>query len=389
MITRAWLQNTSLGDAIAAMPWVVDGLGNDDFGFLISLLEFAALPTVQPTLLAAAFTGIQSGDLRDHLLSSLKHTAVQNPATFGEVTDLPWVVDGLGSEEAAFLVSLAALASAYPRSSAYPELQNNYFVQSESTSLPLAGDVRVWVFQNTPFRPGEDLAGFIASSVRIMEDLLGTPFPTTDVILLVVDDNSNYLLRGINYFHSMWIPRAELDMPLVAHETAHYYFGGRPGWLGEGAPDFLRTYTAYKAGSQGLSEWRNALLSGSEWTSCLSNHGIENLLHLGYRYPVGAVASCSYAMGEHFFLNVMETIGEGPLGAALGELSLLRDWRNSVSEQQIYDTLLRHTPPRVSRGVSGRLRAPARRPRATQHPRRPWGRAGYRNAPVCRATRHR
>ena len=71
-----------------------------------------------------------------------------------------------------------------------------------------------------------------------------------------------------------------------AHETAHYYFIGRPGWLGEGAPDFLRSYIAYKAGSQGLSEWRNALLSGSKWTSCLSHHAIENLLHLSYRYPV-------------------------------------------------------------------------------------------------------
>ena len=343
MIVRAWLQDPDLAEAIAAMPWFADDLSDDDFRFLTTLLGFAALPNVQPALLAAAFTGIQSGDLRDHLLSSFSHTAVQSPERFDEVTGLPWVVDGLESEEAAFLVSLARLASSYPGSSAYPELQSKYFVQAESISLPLAGDVRVWVFQNTPIRPSEDLAGFIASSARIMEEFLGTPFPTTEVILLVMEDNSAYLARGSHYGHSMWITRAELDLPLVAHETAHYYIRGHPSWLGEGAAEFLSSYIAYKAGSQGLGEWRDALISGPWGTTCDSHYGFENLLHMSYRSS-GAHSLCSYAMGEHFLLNVMETIGEQPLGAALGELSRARDWRNTVPEQQIYDRLLQHTP---------------------------------------------
>ena len=344
MITRVWLQNASLGDAIATLPWLVDGLSNDEFGSLLALLEFAALPNVQPALLTAAFTDLPSGDLRDHLVLSLRNSAVQNPVIFGEVTKLPWVVDGLTTEEAAFLVSLTAFASEYPGSSAYPEVQSRYFLQSERVSLPLAGEVRVWVFQNVPFQHGEDLAGFIASTARTMEDFLGTPFPTTDVILFVVEDDNTYLATGSNKQHSMWISREALDLPLVAHETAHYYFRGRPSWFSEGASDFLRSFIAYKAGSRELSEWENALIAGPKWTGCISSYEMENLLHLNYRYPTTLLASCSYAMGEHFFLKSMEAIGETALGAAMGELSQWRDSRNVTSEQQIHDTLLQHTP---------------------------------------------
>ena len=52
-------------------------------------------------------------------------------------------------------------------------------------SLPLAGEVNLWVFQSKPFPRDEDVITALEESVRTAEELMGVPFPVTDVVLLV------------------------------------------------------------------------------------------------------------------------------------------------------------------------------------------------------------
>ena len=328
------------------MPWVVDGLSNDDFGVLLGLLSLAKSPNVQPALLTTVFGNQWPGDLNKHLLQSFQHTAGHNPGNFQQVVSLPWVVDGLNEEESAFLVALMRLASAYPGPE-YEQLLRRYFAQTAEISLPLAGDVNIWVFQNTAFQSDDDVAADIADMVRTMEAFTMAPFPTSDIILLLVVPplGRGYLVGGTNYLNSMWIPRYSDEILHIPHETAHYYFNRDPNWSSEGASDFMRSYIAYRQGTRTLDSWRQELLSGDKWQGCTSRDGIENILDFLYRYPRTLHASCSYALGEHLFLSMMEAIGEDSLGAALGELHLLGKSHRSLSEQQIYDTLLKHTPP--------------------------------------------
>ena len=339
MITRVWLQNASLGDAIAALPWVVDGLSSEDFGFLTRLLDFAQMADIEPRLVKAVFNSALGGDLSMHLISSLRDARAQNLETFNKLLTLPWVADGLSEEEAAFLVPLAKISGPSLWKQSHRELRQNYYVQSKAASLPLAGDIKIWVFSNDPFESTEDWPAVLESSASIMEQFMGRPFPTNNMILLieVVRGDVVYASAGSNYQHSMWVAeQPKSDLPVV-HETAHYYFWGRPNWLSEGGSDFMESYVAAQEGAQSLEVRRAALLDEPNWQNCVSQRGLENLLHLTYH---ASSSTCAYVMGEHFLLAVLDAIGPEPMGAALSEL--YRQW---PSEQQIYDTFLKHTPP--------------------------------------------
>ena len=75
----------------------------------------------------------------------------------------------------------------------YAELLHSRFSLSRTISLPLAGPVNLWVFQNAPFPEDENALAAMEDSARITEAFLGTPFPTTDVIMLsVVQDAEGY-----------------------------------------------------------------------------------------------------------------------------------------------------------------------------------------------------
>ena len=339
MILAVWLENNSLGDAIAALPWIVDGLSNDDFGYLLALLEFARATGIDSTLVTELFNNALGGDLGRHLSTSLQNAWIQDRAAYDQLLALPWVADGLNEEEAAFLVPLAKISNGYSLHRSHQELRDGYYVQSRVVTLPLRGEVQIWVFSNDPFGPTDDWLAVLENSIRVMEQFLGRAFPTSNVILLieVVRGDVVYLSPGSNYQHSIWIADQPNSSLPVVHEAAHYYFWGRPNWLSEGGSDFMESYIAAQQGVQGLNDRTTALMGGELWHECVSELGVENLLHLTSRRFITA---CDYVMGEHFLLQVLDAIGSEALGAALRELH----W-HSPSEQQIYDTLLKHTPP--------------------------------------------
>ena len=60
----------------------------------------------------------------------------------------------------------------------YNDLSRAHFAQSATVSLPLAGEVNLWVFQSRPFPRGEDEITALEESVRTAEELMGVPFPS-------------------------------------------------------------------------------------------------------------------------------------------------------------------------------------------------------------------
>ena len=86
-----------------------------------------------------------------------------------------WFADSLGDEEVALVVVLGRV---HDQGALYHHLLQGYFVQSKTVSLPLAGDVNIRVFQNTPFPPHEDLLAVIEDVALITEQFTGEPFPT-------------------------------------------------------------------------------------------------------------------------------------------------------------------------------------------------------------------
>ena len=129
-------------------------------------------------------------DLDRYFSQSLTLLADHYPEDFGRLTRQPWFADGLEDEEMALIVPLSIIytESGSPASrDLFNDLIDSHFTQSTTVSLPLAGDVTIWVLQSTPFPPDEDLSAIIEDTIRLSEGFLKTPFPITDVILLTTD----------------------------------------------------------------------------------------------------------------------------------------------------------------------------------------------------------
>ena len=74
----------------------------------------------------------------------------------------PWYRDGLTAEETASIVPLPSTIQNAPQQrilapGLYSSLVESNFVQRKTVTLPLAGQVNIWVFQNTPFSTGDDM----------------------------------------------------------------------------------------------------------------------------------------------------------------------------------------------------------------------------------------
>ena len=294
----------------------------------------------------------QAGDLGLHVLNGI-FNFIYNPRDYGRIelwnglTEQPWFTDGLDDEEAAFVTVLGYTALFQPE--LYPDLFQTPFIQSRTVSLPLAGDVNIWVFQSSPFPAGDDTLTSIERTVRTAEEFMGLPFPTTDIILLTGKG-----VRGNHLGSVMNLPRLDTGVVYaVPHETAHYYFGGSftaAGWFQEGGASFIETLVHNQIGIGSLERRRFDLLGPLAYcTDVLKIKNIWELIHF-----TGDRGSCQYSMGEYFFLDVHKTLGPDAMAAALRDLSrslLKSDMKllpsgltDSGKEERIYYAFLKHTP---------------------------------------------
>ena len=139
---------------------------------------------------------------------------------------MEWFADGLTFEEAAAMVALTAVGGYFDSPELYQSFLEDHYVQSKTVPLPLSGMINI------------DLVSEIEDYIRRIEDFLGSPFPTSDIILLVfVPDPDSY--RGFYAAfatHYMYVAKGSLSS--LPHELAHYYTAG-PRWLVEGGAEFI------------------------------------------------------------------------------------------------------------------------------------------------------
>ena len=372
------LRDSEFARRVAASPWVADGVNGGEMCLLGSIdtifdndpeksnllvdlpqgignltadkgqycrLVNLALDDFPLALEVADYTKAYTGDLNSYILDSLTRLAMTSPTVLHQLTGQPWFADGLDNQEAAFVTTLGDTVQASPE--LYNDLLRAHFAKSRSVSLPLAGDVRIWAFQNTPFPQGEDLLIIMEDTARLTEEFMGAPFPTTDIILLVVDPGeTGYAVQGQHYGSHMLLRRFLGEVDSIPHETAHYYFSFKPDWLREGAAQFAEAYLNHRHRVQTLTDRKTAV---SRFCS-----EYENIRHLTYSVEQGdnVLEECHYPMGEHFLLSVFETIGEEATASALRELYLFsregqrpEEYGLRVTEESIYHTFLNHTPP--------------------------------------------
>ena len=356
-VSQITLINLELGTLIATLPWIDNEITSDEKDVLEALRNIAGedLELAKTIAIAPWFRHDLTANPHFKVLRSLRHLWGR---ALDQLTTQPWFRDGLDDAEAALVVTLPSVAS---EPALYEDLLQVHHTQSRTISLPLAGDVNIWVFQNDPFPLDEDLLAAIEDTARVSEGFLRVPFPTSDIILLVTPEGSG--IGGSHRGSHIVLSRFLGDVQKIAHETAHYYFHNNIGqtWFREGAAEFLEAYVNDQTGVQDLPERITEMSEEVEFFCNNFAHGeqgIENIRHLAYLHndelfyiqPGG----CTYSMGEHFLLKAFETIGEQAISAALRELYLSNTSSRALrsgqagqppSEEAVYDTFLKHSPP--------------------------------------------
>ena len=354
-----------LARLVTEAPWFVDGISRDEGLGLISVkAALEALSSVNMgnhDLLRTVRTlpwleqGWNRNLYRWSLLSLHGIFQLFGTDILGQLTAQPWFADGLENEELALIAVLDSIIS-HPQ--LYNDLIQTSFTRSATVSLPLAGEVNLWVFQPQPFHHSqEDVLPMLEDSVRIMEEFMGVPFPVTDVILVVPiigPEVDHGIGRGSHWVDFITVTRYETsplhDWEAIYHEVAHYYFEGGfgPPWLVEGGAEFMWMYI--RENRTGLGDIENqhpgAVLRLQE--NCYSR-GIRSLQQLNelQSSEPDLETTCHYSLGAYFLFSLYKTLGEEAVSAALRELYLLLQSEGSaaVTEEEIYQAFLRNTPP--------------------------------------------
>ena len=388
-------RDTELATMVAGLPWITDGVSEGEVHALNAIWSIATKDVELATMVAnlprlsdgvteregraldaighiagidrdlASELAASAKDLRElhfYTIEALRWIAVYGEDAFGRLTSQPWYADGLSDEEYALIVVLGRLAISSP--ALYDDLLQTHFIQTRTVLLSLAREVNIYVIQNTPFPPYEDLPRLVKESASTIEDFIGVPFPTTDIILHVAVGSVYELThRGGAYVGShMRIVRYGGDASwALPHETAHYYSNGyhfSPGWFIEGMATFLDAYVGYKTGDPNyFSERRAGSSAGVRSTCRYDDEPIENIRHYNYiqehvhagdwRRVSGEDRfwGCRYPMGENLLFAVYDAIGEDAMSAAVRELYLQSiDSGQPAGEEDIYRAFLKHAP---------------------------------------------
>ena len=345
------VQRYELAELLSGLPWITDDMTEDE---RLALRHLGGIFPVEPVWKVLEMVR-PAGELANDpeqwdipLLGTLARLANYLPQdTFYELVRMPWVADGLDDEERAFSTVLDVHLLS-PRM--YDALIQLHHTQSLTTTLPLAGEVDLWVFEHTPFPVGEDVVGTVEDLVRITERFMGVPFPADQVILLIVPDTDAALAPGGHIARYMWLTRnagRRMNTRAIYHETSHYYFNSGPVWLSEGVAEFLASYTSDVMGLETLED-RRELLEQALTGGCLGAMNISELNGL-LRENSGSSAysdyyGCAYPFGEHFLINLHHTLGEEAMSSAMNELYRTSGGSRWLREEVIYRTLLKHTP---------------------------------------------
>ena len=382
-LSRIASVDLELAWTVASLPWFTDGVTEDEVISLFYLdkiastdLEFAwavvGLPWFADSMTKGEWSTVQqmgfiasenrelalwltklplSEGLGNHVLLAFYLLVANEPDVVSQIISQPWVQDGLDEEEMAFMVAVLGEASDNSYGD-FEALLEGHYTQSKTVSLPLAGDVKIWVFQSDPLSSEEDIPTVIEDIVRIIEGFVGTPLPTTDIIMLIEILPRDLLFpqfRGLHHGSHIKVNRdygkdlGHLRSPII-HELAHYYRFS-PSWFNESFAHLMEGYVNQKMGIQSMAEVRAEISKGVQ-RDC-SDKEIATIRHALFADQLRSFTSpgrCTRALGLSFLHHVFEIMGEERISTALRDLYALTESQNGVDEEAIYSGLMRNTP---------------------------------------------
>ena len=335
---------------VAEKPWFVDGMTYHE---QVAILYLSYIASRDLALAQGVADTIPGGLKNADPVIALGRLTVEYREEFEQFRDQPWVADGLDAEEEAFIVVLTDAASI--SRGLFADFLESRFTRSRTVTLPASGEIRLWAFQNTPFPSNDNTIETMEEAVRGIEELLGLPFITNDIIVSIVDqgvEETHEIHPAVHVGSHIRIAR-ESNNPIpksyIYHETGHYFFGFFPKWIIEGGPELLDSYIRDRMGVESIED-KLLVLEEQVERACYEQR-IPNLLELNNRegfYLDESPLRCTYVFGEYFFLRLHQLLGEQALSAALREMHnrfTLTELDVRLRGKDIYQIFLNHTPP--------------------------------------------
>ncbi len=337
----AWLQD---GLSLVEMEWLA---ALDQSFYVIGqpkALSFASLPWFQDEI--------------DRFNVDIMSSFWPGLLSYPEIAAQEWFRDGISERDA---ILVMALVNARNRSSSqYQNLLRQSNLAQRTLTLPLAGDIELYVVRQTEFPLNDPTLDLMEQITPQLEEFMGVPFPLDAAVILIIEpdiaagEDPQY---GVAYALGAHI---EMAGPLynegvhlaVFHEMSHLYWGGHtgaPSWWTEGAAGFLPDI-ARDALEQESLEVRYSNLTQGARTNCWSNalHSISDLYEqqvIDPRHSRNAI--CIYYLGEIFLMEMYMLLGRDATSAAMRQIYVdARDsgWLDPITDQQIYDAFRANTP---------------------------------------------
>ena len=332
-------ESETLAMSLMEAAWLADGISEDESEVVRNLRRIArkdansaARIIAMPFLASLEPTDVSAVKMLG-ILASLY------PNEFDRAMSHPALADGITDFEAPIVAMLHDVYRLDPDlvdilldPSDVPLNQSRLYVERKTTRLPLSGDVVIAIIRKKP--GAQRSMVLVENAVISAENLMARPLPTNYVVVLLVEEE--VYLAGTNFgTHIAIRPKYDVDdgsheanfaPDIIAHEVAHYYWGGNADWVDEGMAEFMVSAIENRRD-------RNPIVASNNPCSLAKSIAeLERLESLSY-----AAFRCDYSLGERLFLAMYRTLGEDAF------------WNGA---RNLYDMSLVNTPNDGRRGTS-------------------------------------
>ena len=310
-----WLQYNLPETAarLAQLPWVADGLAQDEQQVLDDLVQLMAdgtppegpVPPDAPVLAILDMPFLRSIEPGDaEAVRSLDNIAAEDRAVLDGILGHSSLAGGITDER----TPVIAVLSAHLNNPALVDAlldPARVRVESKSIGLPQTGPVELRIIRlGSVGNPGT--MDVMEKAVRNVEFFMHLPLPAKMVAVLFADTvTEDY--AGTNFGSGIAIlPEYEDDqeeLPLImAHEVAHYYWTGNREWIDEGMAELTAAYHRLQSTGADMEAFNYP---------CAQATRIRALeeINPGRWDPA---FGCNYSLGERLFLSLWNELGEVP-----------------------------------------------------------------------------
>ena len=329
-----WMRNigsAEVASSIVSLAWMQDGIddvevktieelsyiANRDAGSALRIVGMPFIEAVEPPDMSA--------------LASLRQLAGFRPEIFERIMAHPTIRDGITNDWAQVVATLDGVARTSPGLINVLLDPSKVSLERRAITLPLAGDVVLSIIRTD--QGAARSMDLLEHAVRSAEGYMDAPLPTSYVGLLYENavSGSN---AGTNFgTHIAVLPEYDVDDGSheaesagghVAHEVAHYYWGGNEHWVDEGASDFM---------AAAVERARTGRPIGVTNPPCAYARTIAELESLGIS-RVDVEFDCNYSLGERLFVDLRRTLGDERFRQAFRALYLASELEDDADDRR-------------------------------------------------------